>query len=100
MSAALLETWSDIVALSETMLRCAENGEWLELADLEAKRRAVIATAVAPADTDRYANAIQRILALDQRTMLLAQAGHATLAKQLQTLNIGRSAIHAYAQAL
>ena len=83
------------------MLRCAENGAWVELADLEIKRRAALAAVTAPGDAtacDRYTEAIQHILALDQRTILLAQSGHAMLARQLQTLNIGRSAIRAYAR--
>jgi hypothetical protein len=101
MSAALLDPLSDIVVLSETMLSCAERGEWLELADLEAKRHALIAAAMQPPEAaarDSYVQAARRILALDQRTLALAQAGHSALAKQLQSINTGRNAVQAYAQ--
>ena len=101
MSEALFGPWSDIVVLSETMLRCAERGEWLELADLEAKRQALITATMQPPEAaarSDYALAARRILDLDQRTQALAQAGHSALAKQLQSINTGRSAVQAYTQ--
>ena len=99
MSAALCDPLSDIIVLSETMLCCAEQGKWLELADLEARRYVLIAAAKPPLEVTAipaYARSVQRILALDRRTQVLAQAGHSVLAKQLRGINIGRSAVHAY----
>jgi hypothetical protein len=99
MSVASADPLSDIVVLSETMLRCAERGEWLELADLETKRYALIAAAMPPpeaATSEAYARSVQRILDLDLRTQALAQAGHSSLAQQLRSINTGRSAVHAY----
>ncbi len=101
MRATPLDPLSDIIALSEPMLRCAERGDWLELAGLEAKRRALITAVMQPPEAAAcagYAPAAQRILDLDRRTLILAQAGHSSLAKQLQNINIGRSAVQAYAQ--
>ncbi len=83
------------------MLRCAEAGEWLELAGLEHKRLALITMVMTPPDAatrDAYAQVARRILAIDQRTIALAQAGHSALGKQLQSINTGRSAVQAYAQ--
>lgn len=99
MSAAPRDPLLDIVVLSETMLRCAERGEWLELADLEAKRYVLITAAMPPSEaatSEAYARSVQRILDLDLRTQALAQAGHSSLAKQLRSINTGRSAVHAY----
>lgn len=99
MSSALCDCLSDIIALSETMLCCAEQGKWLELADLEVKRHALITAAkLSPGVTTiaAYARSVQRILDIDRRTQALAQAGHSALAKQLRGIYIGRSAVHAY----
>lgn len=101
MSETPLAPLSNIVTLSEAMLRCAERGEWLELTNLEAKRYALIAAAMQPPEAaarDGYAQAARRILSLDQRTFVLAQAGHSTLAKQLRSIIVGRTAVHAYVQ--
>ncbi len=82
------------------MLHHAEAGEWLELTGLEIQRRALIASDMqAPphdSDTDSYAQILQCILTLDARTMALAEGGHATLAKQLQIIGLGRCAVQAY----
>ncbi len=99
MSAVSRDPLSDILVLSEKMLRCAERGEWLDLADLETKRYAVIIAAMLPPEASAiaaYARSVQRILDLDQRTQALAQAGHSSLAKQLRSINTGRSAVLAY----
>jgi hypothetical protein len=102
MNKVQIEPLSVIVAWSETMLRCAQDGEWLALAELEAKRRALIAVAMAALpdvaeDQDHYRQILQRVLRLDQQILPLAQAGHTELAKQLQTISVGRSAMQAYA---
>lgn len=88
--------------MTEAMLSHAEAAEWLELAALENQRRALIAgnlqAAPDDASTAEYAGTLQRLLALDARIMALAQAGHSALAKQLQAIGLGRSAVQAYAQ--
>ena len=101
MNKAHAEPLSVILDWSEAMLRCAQAGEWLALAELEARRRDLIAVAMAapPATTeeqDHYRKILQRVLRLDQQIMPLAQAGHAELAKQLQTITVGRNAVQAY----
>lgn len=81
------------------MLRCAERGEWLQLADVEAQRYAFITAAMHLQDaeaSEACAQSTRRILEIDQRTMALAQAGHSELAKQLRSINTGRNAVHAY----
>lgn len=101
MSGVPIESFSELVALSEAMLCCAQQGEWLQLADLEIKRRALIETTMQTPAADAveaYEIVARRLLALDQRTLALALAGQANLAQQLQTLNIGRNAVQAYAQ--
>lgn len=100
MHTAAQDPWAELVRVTETMLRCAERGEWLELAALEIQRRDMIGTAppLEAAARDTYAQAVRHILAVDQRTAALAQAGHADLAKQLQNIHAGRSAIQAYAR--
>ena len=84
------------------MLCHAEAGEWLELAELENHRRALInADMQAPpqdADCAEYAQVLQSILSLDQKTIALAHAGQTALVKQLQVIAQGRSAVQAYAQ--
>lgn len=86
------------------MVQCAELGDWLELARLESERRALIEKHMTPLPANEtqaaYAEAARRILALDERTMSLALAGRSSIAKQIQIFNIGRSAVHAYAQQL
>lgn len=98
------KNFAAIIALSETMLQCAEQGDWLQLAGLESQRRALIEKHMTQASVNEtqgaYAEAARRILALDERTMSLALAGRSSIAKQIQTFNIGRSAVHAYAQQL
>ena len=94
--------WATIIAMSAALLRHAEAGEWLELAALENQRRALINTGMRapPADVDcaDYAQALQTLLSLDKQTMALAHAGQVELAKQLQVIGLGRSAVQAYAQ--
>jgi hypothetical protein len=102
MNEAQAEQLSVIVAWSESMLRCARAGEWLELAELEARRRDLIAiaTAAPPLSAqgqDNYRQTLQRVLLLDQQVIALAQSGHTALAKQLQTMSVGRNAVQAYA---
>lgn len=83
------------------MLRCAEQGDWLQLAALESQRRALIEThmALTPANgTAAYIHAARRLLTLDERTLSLAIAGRASVAKQIQTFNTGRHAVQAYTQ--
>lgn len=91
-----------IVALSETMLQCAEAGDWLELARLEIERRALIErdmTRLPASETQQaYAEAARRILTLDERTLSLALAGRVGIAEQLHAFNTGRNAVQAYAQ--
>ena len=101
MSGVPSESFSEVVAISEAMLCCAQQGEWMRLAELEIARRALIATTMhAPeaGQAEAYGVAARRLLALDQRTFELAQAGQTSLAKQLQTFNVGRNAIQAYAR--
>ncbi len=101
MSGVPIESFSEIMALSEAMLGCAQQDEWLQLADLEIKRRALIETTMQTPAADAveaYEIVTRRLLALDRCTIDLAQAGQSSLAKQMHALNTGRDAIQAYTQ--
>ena len=92
-----------LIGLARAMLRAAENGNWEEVANIEAARREEIATCfahtAARGNAAVIADSIRTLLAIDHQIMLLATTGMDMLRDKLGTLRTGRIALQAYESA-
>lgn len=92
-----------VIGLARAMLNAAEDGNWEEVAKIEAARREEIATCFAR--TDAHGNAaviadgIRTLLAIDHQIMLLATNGMGDLGDKLGALRTGSRALQAYESA-
>ncbi|MGE3296919.1 MAG: flagellar protein FliT [Porticoccaceae bacterium] len=89
-----------VIGLARAMLNAALEGDWEEVARIEATRREEIATCFAR--TDAHGNAeviaerIKTLMAIDHQIMRLATTGMDDLRDQLGALRTGRIARQAY----
>jgi hypothetical protein len=91
---------AEILRLARAMLSAAEEGDWEEVANIEAARREEIATCfahtAAHGNGEVIAESIKTLMAIDHQIMLLATTGMDDLRDKLGTLRTGRIARQAY----
>jgi hypothetical protein len=87
--------YDDLLALIEREHALVVAGEWVQLAALDARRRAVVARlpAVAPAGV---ALVLERAAAVQARTSTLLAGGADELRRELGALSQGRVAVRGY----
>lgn len=92
-----------VIGLARAMLNAAEEGDWEEVAKIEAARREEIATCFAHTavhgNAAVIADGIQTLKAIDHQIMLLATTGMDDLRDKLGALRTGRIARQAYESA-
>lgn len=90
-----------LIRLARAMLSAAEDGNWEEVAKIEAARREEIATCfahtAAHGNAAVIADSIRTLVAIDHQIKLLATTGMDVLRDKLGTLRTGRIALQAYA---
>ena len=95
---------ADILDLSLAMLDRARAGDWEGLEAREAQRRGLVTECfrepAAAAEAAAVADALQRILVVNQEITELAEAHRNALGASLQGFGTGRKAHKAYAQHL
>ncbi len=89
-----------IVTLSETMLKDAENGDWECVIEMRDKREQLIESCFPVeetcADPAGMRQRLSHVIALDGQVMALAKQQQKDLGKALSDLNVGRQATAAY----
>lgn len=92
-----------VIGLARAMLSAAEDGNWEEVAKIEATRREEIATCFARTaphgNPAVIADSIRTLMAIDHQIMLLATTGMGDLRDKLGVLRTGSRARQAYESA-
>ncbi|HID82254.1 MAG TPA: flagellar protein FliT [Chromatiales bacterium] len=90
----------ELMATSESMLDCAENREWENVAELDIERRNLLATLLKnPADEiAHFSREIKAIFSINKEVINLASDARAEAAKDQQTLTTHRKGTTAYLQ--
>jgi len=102
-SANLMEATSSFVATTEMMLELGRQGEWEQLAEMEARRRPELEAFFNSLDSNDLRNnsellkqSIEKILALDNQIIALGAASKSELAELMQKSNSSRHAMSEY----
>lgn len=91
-----------ILAMSRAAEVCAVNSEWLEVADIHARRRDVIDDYFGQHQNgpeSRDAPALREVLTIDRRVLELATGERRKLSEMARTVTRGRQAVREYATA-
>ncbi len=90
----------EIIGLSRDMLARAKDNQWAEVAELEARRRTLVASCFAQPgtgqDTNEVAASIREILRLNHEVTELGKRARETLGSEIRTHGVGRAARRAY----
>lgn len=92
--------FSQLLSLSEAMLRKAKDGLWDEVMALETERYSLIkiffSGPVMPGDAEAVADGIRTILAIDKELMEMGAVKRFDLLQALQEMDQGKKAVKAY----
>ncbi len=98
--AARQQQWQQALAMTETMLERAEQGEWDALGELEAERRRALerffASKVSEQEAPFVADGIRALMTLDQKIMALCRVARDEVAQKAGLVSQGRRAEAAY----
>lgn len=99
----VLKRYEDLLGVSETMLRVAQEGEWEHLIEVEALRASIVEELKqtdtmqwSGPDAEKKAEVIRLILSVDEQTRILAEAGKKVLEAHLGSIETGKKLNKAY----
>lgn len=93
---------AQLLELSRRMLDCAQQEEWIALADIEAQRQLILDSLFpVPAATSVGAGAlldacIRQVLSIDEKIMALGETSRVAMSRHMATLSRGQRANKAY----